>query len=1020
MLESVLNATIFKLCYYIEHVLCWAISILTQLFEVFAGLKRVTYSGKPNYLINIFFSNKAISNIYWGMALIGVVMLFMFTIFAVIRKMADVNSKQQNSLGEIIGQAVKSFFLIISMTLIMTFVISFTNELMQQVNFIFNNAYHLDQPATREFSEEEYAAMGRVLATVGNYSIVQSSTNRYNLNLCYNDIRSDMYYLQQQGVFDYSYYTTDKTGKQVESWQSVLARIAKATDLSQDVKVDIYNQGVASSLTYAMEYLQKNSTTSPLPNISRTYVDDNDIHLDRLVFLIGTTNAAKNPAFNKAPMMDDALRGPYYYGQGRSLYNFDQVNSDFNIGFPMDYIVVWMLAIALIYDLVVIILNCITRLFNMLFLYIIAPPVIAASPLDGGGKFKQWTIAFLVQSFSVFGTVIAMRLLTIYLPIVISPQLVLFENQPTLNMFAKFVLAFGGFEAAKKSTGLLTGILADSAGWQSIQAGDMSGTAAMAVGKVSGTVKGAAGLATSAAGKVLSGTGKAAGFAFKPLTNAISQPFKNAAEKWSKLGTGGQQKRIEDQIRQNKAIQAYKDANPNDAPYLSGGRQGPAEGRDVPPQNQQNNPNNPNNPNNQNNQNNQNNNNNNNNNNGNGPVGPAQPPQLPERYNNVPAGGSNEAPAAPGSASKSLDNKRAQFGLGPLQGGNQGGGPGRGFRDDTGIGGGQRPFGGSGDLPGNNRGNNGQNGPQGGAPQGNLPPVQGGQQGNLPPAQGGQQARPAGMQQPQQNMRAQGGQQSGMRRRGSVSGNIGNRPMMPPTSPAQPVINPQQPNNYRAPQQGNQQGYQAPGQNNNGQPVYQAPAQDFNNQQPGYQAPAQGGFQGQQGGYQQNYQQNYRAPQQGNVQGNNYQAPQQGGYQQNYRAPQGGYQGQPQNYNNQQAPQQGNNYQAPQQGGYQQNYRAPQGGYQAQPQNYNNQQAPQGNYQQNYGNAPQQGNYQQNYRAPQGNAYQAPPQNFSNQQPNNYQAPVQQGPAQGNDHRQTIPNFRNPNAAGLPGNNRPS
>ena len=62
-----------------------------------------------------------------------------------------------------------------------------------------------------EFSEEEYAAMGRVLSTIGNYSIVQSSNNRYNLNLCYNDIRADLYYLQQQGVFDYSYYQRHKS-----------------------------------------------------------------------------------------------------------------------------------------------------------------------------------------------------------------------------------------------------------------------------------------------------------------------------------------------------------------------------------------------------------------------------------------------------------------------------------------------------------------------------------------------------------------------------------------------------------------------------------------------------------------------------------------------------------------------------------------------------------------------------------------------------------------------------------------
>ena len=80
LLESILNATIFKLCYYIETGLCRIIALLSQLFGVFAGLKQASYDGKGNYLINIFFSNKAVSNIYWAMALIGIILTFVFAV----------------------------------------------------------------------------------------------------------------------------------------------------------------------------------------------------------------------------------------------------------------------------------------------------------------------------------------------------------------------------------------------------------------------------------------------------------------------------------------------------------------------------------------------------------------------------------------------------------------------------------------------------------------------------------------------------------------------------------------------------------------------------------------------------------------------------------------------------------------------------------------------------------------------------------------------------------------------------
>ncbi len=594
LLESILNATIFKLFYHIERGLCYIIEILYKMFEVFAGLVRVTYNNTPDYLINIFFSNKAVNNIYWGMALIGIVLSIGFAAFAVVRKTFDSSGKMQQSHGQIIWAAVRSILIIVGMTAIMTVVLNTTGVLMQRIDDLFKDPYHMTDPVEREFTGEEYAAMGRVLSTIGNYSVVDSEDNRYNLNLCFNDIRTDMLYLQKQGVFNYNYVKRDDGGAIQESWQSVLAEIATSCDLKQDVKADIYNPGVARSIKNAMSYIRNNVSPRALERITRTTFKDAEGHLDRMVFLMGTMKAAKNSAFNDSPSFDDALRGPYYYNQDKSIYDFDQVEKDFNIGFPTDYLVVWLAAIGIIFNLVVIILNCVARIFNMLFLYLIAPPVIAASPLDNGGKTKQWMTAFIVQSLSVFGTVIAMRLLLLFIPIIIDPQLVLFEKQPVLNAIAKYLLVFGGFEAAKKSSSILTGILADSAGWQAIQAGDMSSSAARAIGAAAGV--GAAGLRV---GKTAAGVGlSVAGVAARPLTNLAKRPFNFVAKHWNALGTGKastEKGKLAEQMQQEKKVEAARkaygigpyagnrnadrrNANPNNANRLNN------------PANQQNNP----------------------------------------------------------------------------------------------------------------------------------------------------------------------------------------------------------------------------------------------------------------------------------------------------------------------------------------------------------------------------------------------------------------------------------------------
>ena len=151
----------------------------------------------------------------------------------------------------------------------------------------------------------------------------------------------------------------------------------------------------------------------------------------------------------------------------------------------MSHLIIMLGCAKLILDLAICILNAAARIFNMLLLYLISPLAISTSPMDDGGKFKQWKTAFIIQAFGILGVVVAMRLLILYLPLIANADLRLFEN-PIMNMLGKLLLVLGGSEAAKRANGLITGILADNAGMQSIAAGDMSQMAEGAVHKAKG------------------------------------------------------------------------------------------------------------------------------------------------------------------------------------------------------------------------------------------------------------------------------------------------------------------------------------------------------------------------------------------------------------------------------------------------------------------------------------------------------------------------------------------------------
>ena len=419
--------------------LCWIIDILDSFFGVMSGQVQVSYNKQPYYLINVFFENASVRNAYWAMALLGILLCFVFAIIAVAKKAVDAGDKMRQGMGDILTGLFKGIIIIVSLTFIMTMTLDLTNALLQRVTYAFNHSEDNDKPVTITYTDEEYAAMARVLNTIGNYSLNPSYNSRYNINSCFNEIRTDLQFLKEKGAFALHYVTDENNPV---SWQSELQKIINATDKSRDLKLDVYDAGVTNAIVSLMKTMQQNSSFAPLQSYERKYVSNSSkVPLDRLIFLMCTMDAAKNPAFNNSPTVGDELRGAYYTGE-KSIYNLESVFADFEIS-KINFIVLIAVAFKLIWDYAVIIINCVARIFNLLLLYLIAPPCIATLPLDEGGKMKQWTTAFVIQCFGVFGTIIAMRVMLLFIPIVIDNNLLLFDNY-VLNLMAKVIIILGG------------------------------------------------------------------------------------------------------------------------------------------------------------------------------------------------------------------------------------------------------------------------------------------------------------------------------------------------------------------------------------------------------------------------------------------------------------------------------------------------------------------------------------------------------------------------------------------------
>lgn len=479
-----------------EGLLCKLIDILYDAFEVFAGIKTVQYNGNPDYLIDVFFSNKVVSTVYWGMACIGFALMFGFAIVAVVRKLFDsTGEKVKATYTQILINCFKSILLILLMTAIVSATINATGVLMRSVDTLFDKAEIMANPPDISFDDEDRYDMYQVLDTIADYSLSPSYDSRFNLNACFNAIRPAMQKLDKTQIFEFTYEGVNGPNGGVDnnSWQYALLQIYKAASIYEEVDIDVYNEPLNNALLECMHKLKTNKDFKPLSY----YVEEGKGNmtigttLGRTIMLTCSYGCANNSEYDKNPSVTDSLRYPYYVG-AKDVFSYSQVEDDFDIGlFSWNHIVCLIISYFVIKEMFIILINSVARIFNIILLYITAPGFLAVLPLDDGGKFKQWTTAYVIQSLSLFGSVFAVRLMMIFIPIIMGSNLVLFDSA-FANGVAKLAFVVGICVTSEKANGLISGILADNAGYQSIMAGDVGGGFARGAMALGGKVLGAA------------------------------------------------------------------------------------------------------------------------------------------------------------------------------------------------------------------------------------------------------------------------------------------------------------------------------------------------------------------------------------------------------------------------------------------------------------------------------------------------------------------------------------------------
>lgn len=482
-MSGILDLLLRAVCSVLFFICKWLlrfIELVEKFFNVFAGTEKILYEDEKTYLINLFFGHDAVTNAFWAMAIIAMILSIGFTIVALARKITDVSGTAKHTIGQIVSNFVKSMVAILLLNICIVASINVANVLLDQIDFALTNAAVLDEESgVRQVDEAEYAAMVRILATVANYNVNKGSEMRYNVNACFNAIRTDLQALQSRGFFEYEYAMTP-SGR--HSWQTALAYAANAADLTTDLNLNQYYPQVTDAIGLLATELRTNPEFKPVE--AGTKVITVAPNMKVMLFLVSSFGAEHNSAYRNGSM-DDALRRGYL-NESKDCADTDTVEKDFDLT-EINYIL--LLAGSYVYLMLMItcIIQFIERLFNLVLLYISGPLFASSMSLDEGGKFQSWLQGFVLQLLGAFGTVMVMRIYLIIMPVLSSNALVFFPNTEgfwgaTINYMAQLILIIGGAFAVSKANmiifGALSGNSAMAAGQQMGEANALGGVAA--------------------------------------------------------------------------------------------------------------------------------------------------------------------------------------------------------------------------------------------------------------------------------------------------------------------------------------------------------------------------------------------------------------------------------------------------------------------------------------------------------------------------------------------------------------
>lgn len=478
------------------------VDYIEQLFNVFAGIEDVKVStgentGVSTSLLDYFLQNETVANVFWVFIIVGVGILGAFTAYAVIRNL--VVMKKTN--GKIIGQffsGLFAFFLVASVTITG---IAASNLALGAVNSAFQidgDSYTLSQRIFAIGAEAvesgtawrpgvsikdvnlgvqsgndiigEYGKEGvlGIFEDIDDYKGTSSSGELVAVPIKseYLDewIESEPLLKDEiEQIKDVIDFQLPDKSDWVSLYKLVKDMFPDSSSITNGLKMAVstiryaqkglFDSGDIGEIDYSIESLNDFEQDQhieigrivggkTIPIIFKDYSEAYIREFNNSIYIYDCQVISETQStFDK---FDNEVSS-IFVGMKRYAGNGIQVIKKYKIGLidPLTYnwALAYIAAIVLIIVLFVSALSLAKRVFDIIFLFFSMPFPIATMPSDDGARFKLWKDTMISKVILAYGTVIAVNLFLLVLPLITS---ITFSVNNVVNCVAQLIFIIGG------------------------------------------------------------------------------------------------------------------------------------------------------------------------------------------------------------------------------------------------------------------------------------------------------------------------------------------------------------------------------------------------------------------------------------------------------------------------------------------------------------------------------------------------------------------------------------------------